>query len=228
MAPARAVGALLVSSLVVAAPVEGQLLNKLKKKVDEAKSAVVDAKETVDGAQDIRCEVQGVCGEVWQSELFTPELYRSLAVTVYDASGRYRTANIDGIMRNPFEGQLLENGFMLAASADAEAVRQRIGRSEESWSDSQLSQLKDFVDSVDAVLVVQIDGVVLDRCERDNKVGTEATLHVSARFLNVDAGDIPWVARHTAVDCADGGSAALAAALEKATSQLAGILPAAN
>jgi hypothetical protein len=201
-----------------AIPAEAQIIDRLRKKVDEAKSTIADAK-------DVRCEVQGVCGEIWQSDLFAPELYNSLAVTVFDASGRYRNQNLDGMLRGAFEGRLLEGGFLLAASADADAVRERIGRSSDAWTDDALGQLKDFVNGVDAVLVLQIDAVDVGRCELEGRQVTQATVHLSARFLNVDAGDIPWIGRHKASGCADGGAPALTAALEKAASQLAGALP---
>lgn len=204
--------------LAAAAPAEAQLKDRIKK-------SVADATETMDDVREVRCDVQGVCGEISQSELFAPELYSSLAVTVFDGSQRFRNQNLDGLVRGPFEGQLLENGFLLAASTDAAAVRERIGRSEEAWADEQLAQLKDFVEGVDAVLVVQIDAVDLGRCQLDRAYGTSATVHLSARFLNVDAGDIPWIGKHRATSCEDGGAAALTAALEKVTSQLASALP---
>lgn len=209
----------LLAMSAAAAPLDAQIFDRIRESASDARS-------TIDEAKDLRCDVQGVCGEVWQSDMFAPQLYNSLAVSVYDASARYRNQNLDGLVRNPFEGQLLENGFMLAASADAEAVRERIGRSDEAWTDEDLAQLKDFVNGVDAVLVIQIDHVELGRCQLDEAAnGTEVTVHLSARFLNVDAGDIPWIARHQSAECADGGNAALTGALETVGAQLAGVLP---
>lgn len=206
------------SLLASAGPADAQILDRLKKNVEQAKS-------TIDDAREIRCDVDGTCGEVWESDLFTPEIYQSLAVTAVDGTRRF-DSGAEGMVRNVFEGQLLENGFLLAASADAEAVRERIGRSEDEWSDEQLAQLSDFVHGIDAVVFVQVDQVELSRCEMEgDQFGTEATVHLSARWLNVDAGDIPWVARHRATACEDGGMPALTTALDEVSSQLAGTLP---
>ena len=219
MAPVPALSVLsLLTLTIVAAPAEGQILGRLKNAVTEAKGTVTDAR-------DIRCEVQGQCGEIWQSPLFAPGQYQSLAVTVFDASGGYRGQKLDGMVRSPFEGKLLENGFMLAASANADVVRERIGRSPDAWTDAELAQLKDFVEGIDAVLVLQIESALVAQCRLEDTLGTEVTVHLSARFLNVDAGDIPWVGKHTVTVCKDGGVAALTAALEKVSSQLAGSLP---
>lgn len=210
---------LVVPTLATPPPAEAQILDRIKKSVDQAKS-------TIDDAREIRCDVDGTCGQVWRSDLFDPALYQSLAVTVFDGTGRFRTTDIDGVVRNAFEGQLLENGFLLAASADADAVRERIGRSDEEWGDEELAQLRDFIHGIDAVLFAQVDQLQLGQCELDGGTsGTEATVHLSARWLNVDAGDIPWVARHDASACEDGGAAALTAALSKVAGQLAGVLP---
>jgi hypothetical protein len=48
---------------------------------------------------------------------------------------------------------------------------------------------------------------------------------MSARWLNVDLGDIPWVAQHEATICEDGGLQALNTALETTARQLATNLP---
>lgn len=208
-------------SLFLANPVgvDGQILDDLREKVTEAK-------ETLDDAREIRCEVEGVCGEVTAAPHFAPGSYMSLAVTFFDGSGRFRAEPVDGLVRSIVEGQLLENGFLMAASSDVSAVQERIARGEGEWSDDDLLQLQDFIQGIDAVVVAQIDRVDLGRCELDpGTPGTEATVHLSLRWLNVDAGDIPWIARHAATVCEDGGMQALTASLNRTTEQLAGMLP---
>ena len=59
-----------------------------------------------------------------------------------------------------------------------------------------------------------------------NFIGTQVSVSLAARWLNVDVGDIPWVARHRVSVCEDGGTEGLTAALETAATQLATNLPA--
>ena len=205
------------------APVDAQLLKKLQQKVAEAKGSIAEARA-------VRCEVQGVCGQVWKSDVFSPDAYETLAVAVFDETRRYATDDMQGLARDPFEGGLIENGFMLAASTETQKVQQRIGGGKEEWTDERLAQLKDFITGVDAVLVIDIRQFQMSRCtlEKDNRTvpATSVTVSLSARWLNVDVGDVPWVARHSVSVCEDGGPTALASALATAASQLATNLPA--
>jgi hypothetical protein len=95
------------------------------------------------------------------------------------------------------------------------------------WTDEELAQLKDFVQGIDAVVVVDMRRVDAGRCEVDGRPdGIQATVHLSARWLHVDAGDVPWVATHKATVCAGTTLAeAQAAALEAVATQLATTLP---
>lgn len=211
-----AVGASLLTTLPEVA--DGQLLGRLKKKVTEAKNTVTDAR-------DLRCDVQGVCGSVVQSDLFAPGAYESIAVTVIDGTGRFREAGAQGIARDAFEGRLIEHGYLLAASADADKVRAQMQRGN-AWTDDELAQLKEFIDGIDAVVVVDLRRVDVAMCPIDGQPdrGMQATVHISARWLHVDAGDVPWVATHKATVCEDGPTA-LTTALQTAASQLATSLP---
>ena len=215
------VTALAISALAL--PADAQVLRRIR-------NAVAEAKETIADARAVRCEVQGVCGEVWKSDVFTPDAYETLAVAVADGTGRYRTEAQQGLARDPFEGGLIEKGFLLAASTDAEKVQARIGGGKDEWTDEKLNQLKDFISGIDAVLVIDIRELRLARCtiEKDKQqiAATQVSLSISARWLNVDVGDIPWVARHSVTICEDGGAEALTVALETAAAQLATNLPA--
>jgi hypothetical protein len=199
---------------------DAQLLDRLKKKVTETKNAVSDARS-------IRCDVQGVCGTVRQSDLFEPSSYESIAVTVFDGTGRFREAGTQGMVRDAFESRLVQNGYLLAASSDAEQVRTQMARGD-AWTDEELAQMKDFVKGIDAVVVVDMRRVDAGRCAVDGRpdAGLQATVHLSARWLHVDAGDVPWVATHKATICQEGTlGEAQATALETVAAQLATSLP---
>ena len=199
---------------------DAQLLDRLKKKVTETKNAVSDARS-------IRCDVQGVCGTVRQSDLFDASGYESIAVTVFDGTGRFRDVGTQGIVRDAFESRLIENGYLLAASSDAEQVRAQMARGN-AWTDEELAQLKDFIKGIDAVVVIDLRRVDAGRCAVDGQpnAGLQATVHLSARWLHVDAGDVPWVASHKATVCEAGTLAEVqATALETAAAQLATSLP---
>ena len=108
MTASRTLGiAAIVSALSMAAERgDAQLLDRLKKKVSEPKNAVSDARS-------IRCDVQGVCGTVRQSELFEPGSYESIAVTVFDGTGRFRDAehqpSVDARYAAAREEQIIES-----------------------------------------------------------------------------------------------------------------------
>ena len=216
---------LLLATLATAAaalsePASAQLLDRLKKKVAATKTAVTDA-------QAIRCDVQGVCGTVRKSDLFEPNAYESIAVSVFDGTGRFRDAGTQGIVRDAFESRLIDNGYLLAANADADQVRKQIARGT-SWTDEELAQLKEFVSGIDAVVVVDLRRVDIGQCaiEGNPAGGIQATAHVSARWLHVDAGDVPWVATHKASVCEAAELAtAQTSAIQTAAAQLATSLP---
>jgi len=184
--------------------------------------------DIVGEARSADCFARGNCGEVDQADHFSPDTYESIAVTVFDATGQFRSTGIQGMVRNIFEGQLVENGFLLAASSNSDSVQAMIAREEEAWSDQELAQLKDFVQGIDAVLVVEIQQIDVSSCKlMRNQVGTGATAYLSARWLNVDAGDIPWVATHDATVCRRQHSGAPPTEAVEATSErLARELPA--
>lgn len=198
--------------------------------LDRLRNQVSKVKESVDDARALRCDVQGVCGEVWKSDLFAPDAYETMAVAVFDQTNRYRGEDMQLVARDPFEGGLIENGFLLAGSTESAKIQERIGGGKEEWTDERLTQLKDFVGGIDAVLVIDIQQLQMGRCtmKKDDRdvAAMEISVSLSARWLNVDVGDIPWVARHRVTVCEDGGQAALSAALETAASQLATNLPA--
>ena len=218
MSSPRTLAVALAAVLLLPISANAQFLDKLKKKVNEAKTAVSDGRS-------VRCEVQGVCGSVRRSELFDPSRFESLAVTVLDNTARYGEQSAAGMARDAFESRLIANGFMLAADADAEKVRARMARGA-SMSDAELAELKDFVENIDAIIVVDIHRFDIGQCMNGGQPGQEATAHISARWLNADAGDVQWVATHKATAC---GAAAdpklIATVIETAAKQLAKALP---
>lgn len=182
--------------------------------------------DVVGEVRSVDCFARGNCGDVVEADHFSADNYESIAVTVFDGTGRFRSSGIQGTVRNIFEGQLIQNGFLLAASSDADEVQAMIAREEDGWSDQDLAQLKDFVHGIDAVLVLEIQQVVVSTCSLRNDVGTEATAYLSARWLNVDAGDIPWVATHDATICRKQHAGAPPhEAVEAVAEQLAKALP---
>ncbi|HEX6048353.1 MAG TPA: hypothetical protein VFZ21_03770 [Gemmatimonadaceae bacterium] len=225
----RALATLLVASSGLAIPSESSA--QISKLIDRAKREVNEAKGTVANARALRCDVQGVCGDVKQSEHFAPDAYESVAVTVFDGTNQFRAPGVLGVVRDAFESKLVTNGFLLAASSDAGAVRDKIARGKDGWTDEDLKQLKDFINGIDAVVVVEIREFSRGTCTIDAKprprYGSEATVQLSVRWLNPDAGDIPWVATHSVTLCEERAQAAglPTTALKTAASQLATSLP---
>jgi hypothetical protein len=225
----RLLAVLLAASTLLVIPSSAPA--QIAKLIDRAKREVNEAKGTVANARTLQCEVRGVCGDIRQSEHFAPDSYESVAVTVFDGTNQFRSPGILGVVRDAFESKLVTNGFLLAASSDASAVREKIARGENGWTDDDLKQLKDFVNGIDAVIVVDIREFERGYCTIDAKPrprnGTEATVHLSVRWLNPDAGDIPWVGTHRVTVCEERTQAAAlpATALKLAASQLANSLP---
>lgn len=220
--------ALLVAVPLLAAPTPaGAQLSKL---LDNAKRQVNEAKGSVADARSLRCDVQGVCGDIKKSPNFSPQSYESVAVTVFDGTGTFRGAGTLGTVRDAFESKLVANGFLLAASSDADAVREKIARGQNGWTDEDLKQLKEFINGIDAVLVVEIRQLDRGYCKLGGsrpRNGSEATVGISVRWLNPDAGDIPWVGTHRVTLCEENTQAATLAttALKTVATQLATALP---
>lgn len=205
-------------TLSVAGSARGQSI------IERARRVLDRATETTAELRELRCDVQGECGVIRQSEDFAPRRYNSLAVTVVDATRRFQAGHL-GAARDVFEGRLIANGFLLAPNADVRKVRDLFNKGTESWTDAQLEELASFVTEIDAVLVVELQQVEFDTCRLDNRSATEATVSISVRWLNTPAGDVPWVGTHQASACNARNAMALSDALEKVSRQLATNLP---
>lgn len=204
-----------------ATPLSGQLglLRKARERIGQVTSVV-------QGTRDVACGLKRVCGTVQVAEHFSPDTYESVAVTTFDGTGSFRTDGALGLIRDEFEGTLVSGGFLLAANSNPEAVQNLAARGDANWSQQELAQLRQFIIGVDAVIVVHIRQIDIARCELPNgSVGHQATVHLAVRWLNVDAGDVPWVATHQATACSAATTAARTEALQTAAAQLSGTLP---
>jgi hypothetical protein len=218
MTARRVLIAAIAASLLAAIPqaAHAQFLDKLKKKVTQARDAMTEAS----------CALG--CGTVRKSELFDGNAYESVAVTVLDGTGYFQNDGTLGLVRDVFESRVVKNGYMLAADADAEKARARMARGS-AWTDQELAQLKEFVDNIDAVVVIDLRKLDMGRCTLNNQPnsGAQATVYLSARWLQVDGGDVPWVATHNASVCqASGTPDLMTKALQAAATQLTTSLPA--
>jgi hypothetical protein len=208
------------ATCAITMPLAGQSI------LDQARRRLQQASDVVQGAREVRCELQRVCGTVQVAAHFAAESYESVAVTTFDGTRSFRSDGALGMIRDAFEGTLVDAGFMLAANSNPEAVRNLVARGEGNWSAQELAQLRQFIAGVDAVIVVHVREVHAGRCELENRSsGRRATVHLAVRWLNVDAGDVPWVASHQATACSANADAAQTAALQTAAAQLASTLP---
>lgn len=192
--------------------------------LDRARRTLDRAVETAADARELQCDVQGACGEVRQSKDFAPGRYSSLVVTVTDPTRAIPVAQL-GVARDAFEGQLIANGYLIAPSADVNKVRDLFAKGDGNWTDEELEELAEFVTGIDAVIVIEVRQADRSSCQLNNRSAVEATVSLSARWLNTPAGDVPWVGTHEASVCVSRQSSALADALEKAARQLATNLP---
>lgn len=192
----------------------------------KARERIGQVTDVVQGTRSIACGLRRVCGTVQVAEHFSPESYESLAVTTFDGTASFDTDGALGLIRDEFEGMLVGGGFLLAANSNPAAVQNLVARGEANWSQQELAQLRQFITGVDAVIVVHIRQVDVGRCELPNgSMGRQATVHLAVRWLNVDAGEIPWVATHQATACSAAVTSALTEALQAAAAQLSGTLP---
>src|SRR5689334_5569869 len=136
MHPRSSLAALLLASGSVVAPTRAG--GQISKLIDNAKKQVNEAKGNVADARSIRCDVQGICGDIKQSPNFKPQSYESVAVTVFDGSGAFRAPGTLGMVRDAFESRLVANGYLLAASSDAKVIREKIAREDNGWTDEDL------------------------------------------------------------------------------------------
>lgn len=214
----RAVLSLLAVIAVGAPALSAQgLLDRIKKQVDVVNEATRDVR-------GLQCDVQGPCGTIRQSEDFAPARYSSLAVTATDASRMIPPGTL-GRARQAFEGQLIENGYLIAPSTNLTRARALFDKDEGSWSDDELRELAEFVTGIDAVIVLEVTEVGRSNCRLNNRYAAEATVALSARWLNTPAGDVPWVGSHSATVCTSRQSGAISEALDKVAGQLASNLP---
>lgn len=226
MSTPRVLSLFLLAAALAAAPSPcaaqlGKLLEKGRVLMDQANTVLEDAR-------GLGCDLRGACGNVDKAAHFAPRSYESVAVTVFDGTSSYDSRGSQGMVRDEFERKLVGNGFLLAANSDAARIREMIAKGDGNWTDQQLQQLREFVQGIDAIVVVEIRKLDTAPCRgssAQNGRDSEATVHLSVRWLNVDAGDIPWVATHKAAACEGDYDAARTAALQAASSQLAGILP---
>jgi hypothetical protein len=194
--------------------------------LDRVRHRVGQVTEAVQGAREILCDVQLACGSIQQAEHFAAASYESVAVTTFDGSRSFRSDGALGQVRDAFEGTLVRGGFLLAANSNPQGVQELVARGDGNWSQEELAQLRRFITGVDAIIVVHIRQLDVGRCELANgSNGRRATVHLAVRWLNVDAGDVPWVATHRASACTTDSDLARTEALQTAAAQLAASLP---
>ncbi|HEU4882332.1 MAG TPA: hypothetical protein VFT45_08810 [Longimicrobium sp.] len=217
----RPVCVVLAAGCLAATPLSAQLgfLGRVRQGIDRVTG-------TVQEARDVMCEVQRACGTVQRAEHFAPASYESVAVTTFDGTHAFVLDGALGQVRDAFEGTLVRGGFLLAANSNPQGVEELAARGEGNWSQEALAQLRQFINGVDAVIVVHIRRLDVGRCETaDGSRGHQATVHLAVRWLNADAGDVPWVATHRATTCASDLNTAATQALQSAAAQLAASLP---
>jgi hypothetical protein len=220
----RTVFVVLAASCLAAAPLSAQLrfLGRVRQGIDQVTG-------TMQEARDVMCSVQRACGTVQRARDFAPASYESLVVTTFDGTHAFVLDGALGQVRDAFEGTLVRGGFLLAANSNPQGVQDLAARGEGNWSQQELAQLRQFINGVDAVIVVHIRRLDLGRCEvAGGSRGILATVHLAVRWLNADAGDVPWVATHRATVCADELNTAATQALQSAAAQLAASLPLRN
>jgi hypothetical protein len=216
----RSLFVVLAAGCLVAPPLSAQgILDRVRQRVGEVT-------EAVQGVREVACHVQRACGTIQKAEHFAAASYESVAVTTFDGTHAFRLDGALGQVRDAFEGTLVRGGFMLAANSNPQGVQELAARGEGNWSQEELAQLRQFITGVDAVIVVHIRRLDLGRCElTGGSRGRLATVHLAARWLNVDAGDVPWVATHRATACTNDLDTAATQALQSAAAQLATSLP---
>jgi hypothetical protein len=203
-----------------ATPLSGQgILNRVRQGIGQVTEFVQDA-------QGVMCKVERACATIQAADYFSSASYESVAVTTFDGTRAFESDGALGLVRDAFEGTLVAEGFMLAANSNPEAVQALVARGDGNWGEAELVQLRQFITGVDAVIVVHIRQVDVGRCELpDGSRGRRATIHLAVRWLNVDGGDIPWVATHYVAACARNADTAQTNALRAAATQLAAMLP---
>jgi hypothetical protein len=217
----RSVFIVLAAGCLAATPLSAQpgFLGRVRQGFDQLTG-------TVQQARDVMCEVQRACGTIQRAEHFAPGSYESVAVTTFDGTHAFRLDGALGQVRDAFEGTLVRGGFLLAANSNPQGVQELVARGEGNWGQQELAQLRQFITDVDAVIVVHIRRLDVSRCEvAGGSGGRLATVHLAVRWLNVDAGDVPWVATHRATACTNDLDTAATQALQSAAAQLAASLP---
>ena len=238
----RVSAALIALTMAVTGPTVGHAqsaLDKLKKITEQSKDLVNDARDATKEARDaagaakeLRCDVQrDACGNVTASTGFNPSRYKTLAVALTTKGARYGNVDLDQIVRLEFENAIVRQGFAAAPAPDARRIQKRID-AEEDLSDQRLSQIRDFAKNIDAVLVVEAGNVEVARCvtkyQGRQVNGQKLSVSMSVRWVNTDAPDIPWIAKHKTSVCSPQFDSGLEDALTELTSQLASNLPSRN
>lgn len=211
------------------------VLGKIKIETEKAKRAIRDVNEikkdgtsVVDNAKALSCSTRGTtCADVTVSESFKPRRYSILAVALA-ARGGSGQVNLDQLVRDAFESAIVRKGFTAAPGADVTRIQQRLDQVQGN-SEAKQAQLKDFAESIDAVLMVEAANPEVSRCEstQDGRrvYGQQVSVKMSARWLNTDSPDIPWMATHRVSTCDTKGNNALSDALSQLAIELANAIP---
>ncbi|MCA0377621.1 MAG: hypothetical protein LCH84_18460 [Gemmatimonadetes bacterium] len=212
------------------------LLDKAKKAAAEMKETVADIRDlkkdgttAVDGAKALGCSARGTsCATVTAHASFKPRRYAILAVALTSKGNAYGQVNLDQLVRDAFESAIVRKGYTAAPGQDVRRIQERI-QATPGTNEAAQTQLKDFAESIDAVLMVEAGNPEVSRCERTvdkRKVyGQELTVTMSARWRNTDTPDIPWIATHRVTTCETQYKDALADALTQLATELANALP---
>jgi hypothetical protein len=194
-----------------------------------AQSIFERAKKALDGVKSLNCSARGTsCATVTASESFKPRRYSILAMALTAKGNEYGQVDLDQLVRDAFESAIVRKGYTAAPGQDVQRIQERIKTTAGSDEAAQ-TQLKDFAESIDAVLMVEAGNPEVSQCERteDKRTvsGQGLTVTMSARWRNTDTPDIPWIATHRVHTCSTRYKDALADALTQLTTELANALP---
>lgn len=201
----------------------------IKRQVEDVKEISSSGSSTFAAAKALTCTAKGTsCANVEASATFKPRRYSILAVALTSKGSSYGQVDLGQLVRDVFESAIVRKGYTAAPGADAKRIQQRIDQTA-GGPESRQAQLKDFAESIDAVLMVEAGNPEVSRCQRTEGkrtiYGQELTVSMSVRWLNTDTPDIPWIATHRVVSCDTKYTNALNDALTELASELANAIP---
>lgn len=127
---------------------------------------------------------------------FKPELYKRLAVIVFDQTRRFRDSGAIREVEDEFMRSVIERGYRLVARSDVNKILEELKFQRSGLTEGQVAQIGKLL-GVPAVIFVSINRISVERYPQRGERYYWVTASISGRLISAERGEVLWLSSYT-------------------------------